>query len=133
MMKNKWYLYSKHLGQAEKSIDSAKIFKIPLKLLVDRPDFTGMSKQEFTALVADIRENGLCKPVLVTPASSYAESGGTFDINSHGKYRVVIGHNRCRALQLLGYRKVQCVIWDRPGIHNDCSKLTPISPVMDYQ
>ena len=26
MMKNKWYLYSKHLGQAEKSIDSAKIF-----------------------------------------------------------------------------------------------------------
>ena len=133
MVQSKWYRYGKNLREIEEEKTQVKIFKIPLKLLVDRPDFEGMSKQEFTGLLDSIREHGLLKSVVVTPASSTAEPGGTFHFDSHGKYRVVCGHNRCRAIQLLGYEEIDCVIWDKPGVHNNCTNLTPISPVMDYQ
>ena len=130
MPEEQWYKYGKHLGELERDGKSAKVFKLPLVNLVDEPDFVGMNKREFKALVASIREHGLLKPIVVTPCSSYAEPGGRFDINSHGKYRVVVGHNRCRAYMLLGFDTIECLIWDRPGIHNNCSKLTPIEPMV---
>ena len=133
MTEEQLYKYGKHLGEVESDEKPVRIFKMALADLVDQPDSDGMSKQEFTALVASIREHGLIKPVVITPCSSSAEPGGKFDFKSHGKFRVVVGHNRCRALQVLGYETVDCVIWDRPGIHCDCSGLKPISPLMDYQ
>ena len=128
MAQDKRFRYGKHLGEVLEIAAPVTVFKIPLPMLVDRPDSEGMNKQEFTGLVADIREKGLLNPIIVMPCASCAKPGGTFDIEHHGKYSVIAGHNRVRAYQLLGFDEIDCIIWDRPGVHCDCSQLKSIIP-----
>jgi ParB-like chromosome segregation protein Spo0J len=78
-----------------------EIKSILLEKLVGHPDNTNMqSKVTFRKLVRNIELTGLYEPLVVRPMSGEI-----------GNYQVINGHHRKRALEKLGYKECDCVVW----------------------
>jgi ParB-like chromosome segregation protein Spo0J len=68
------------------------------KLIAHRGNPNRMSKRNFARLVRNIERTGLYEPLVVR------RQGDCFQI--------INGHNRCKALQQLGYETVDAVVWN---------------------
>ena len=81
---------------------SNKIQAIALEKLKAHPaNPNRMSKSDFSKLVRNIKRSGLYEPIVVRPHPKRV-----------GDFQIINGHHRCRALEKLGYGKVDCVLWD---------------------
>jgi ParB-like chromosome segregation protein Spo0J len=65
-----------------------------------------MSKTNFKKLIRNIERTGRYEPLIVRPASP-AKRGEQL-----GFYQIINGHHRKRALQELGYKKADALIWN---------------------
>lgn len=78
------------------------IHKIELAQLDFHPDNPNrQSKANFAKLVRNIKRTGKYEPLVVRPSPENA-----------GRYQLINGEHRCRALAELGYKTADCVIWD---------------------
>jgi len=59
-----------------------------------------MSKGTFRKLVCNIKQTGLYEPIVVRA------------VGDEGKFEIINGHHRVRALRELGYEKADAVVWD---------------------
>ena len=81
---------------------SNKILSIVLDKLIVHPDNPNrMSRSNFAKLVRNIRHTGRYEPLIVRP---HPQRKGFFEI--------INGHHRCRALEVLGYKQAECIVWD---------------------
>ena len=120
MITEKWYRAGKEvfrinnekypLSQGQQP-DEIRI--IAMDKLVDDPDMPRMTEDNYAALIADIEQNGLIKPVLVRPCDC-----------KPGFYHIIIGHNRCRAMLKLNYDCAECIVWDKPA---SCKGKIPVT------
>jgi ParB/RepB/Spo0J family partition protein len=60
-----------------------------------------MSKDKFRKLIRNIERTGYIEPIVVRPHP-----------NKKGKYQIINGHHRVKALEKLGQKQADCVIWD---------------------
>jgi hypothetical protein len=77
---------------------------VELKInLLDDSDWNPnrMKDKEFNRLVKEIEESGMIDPLQVTPIED-------------GRYRIIGGHHRKKACQLLGYQTIPCVVLSDP-------------------
>lgn len=78
------------------------IQSIALDKLAVHPDNPNqMSKAGFNKLVRNIERTGLYEPLIVRP---HPKKSGCFEI--------INGHHRCKALEQLGCKKADCLVWD---------------------
>jgi ParB-like chromosome segregation protein Spo0J len=78
------------------------IQSIALDKLVFHPDNPNkQSKVIFTKLVRNIERTGRYEPLVVRPCLKKA-----------GRFQIINGHHRCRAIAQLGYETADCIIWD---------------------
>jgi hypothetical protein len=76
-----------------------RVSRVPIDKLFAHPDNANrMSKKMFAKLVRNIELTGRYEPIVVRP------KGESFEI--------INGHHRVKALQQLGYKTVDVVIWD---------------------
>jgi ParB-like chromosome segregation protein Spo0J len=79
-----------------------RISSIVIENLVPHPDNPNrMSKKKFTKLVYNIERTGYYEPLVVRP---YPDKTGIFQI--------INGHYRWKALQQLGYKTIDAIVWD---------------------
>jgi ParB family chromosome partitioning protein len=79
-----------------------QIQSIALDRLVAHPDNPNrMSKTNFKKLIRNIERTGRYEPLVVRPAPQQPDF-----------YQIINGHHRKRALQELGYKKADSIIWD---------------------
>ena len=75
---------------------------IAIKKLVPHPDNPNrQSKINFAKLVRNIERTGMYEPLVVRP---HPEKKGFFQL--------INGHHRCRALEQLGYKQANVIVWD---------------------
>lgn len=87
---------------------------IALDLLDDHPDNANRMGEELLAkLVAHIRDNGKYPPLIVRPHPQHA-----------GRYQILDGHHRAKALHQLGRTEACCEIWDVDDGQTDLLLLT---------
>jgi ParB/RepB/Spo0J family partition protein len=85
----------------EKKIGN-RISSIPLDKLIAHPDNPNrMSKTNFKKLIRNIERTGRYEPLIVRPSPQQP-----------GFYQIINGHHRKRALQKLGYKKADTLIWN---------------------
>ncbi|MGD0077902.1 MAG: ParB/RepB/Spo0J family partition protein [Sedimentisphaerales bacterium] len=81
---------------------SEQIKSIALSKLVAHPDNPNvMSGDKFRKLVHNIERTGLYEPIVVRPHPA-----------SEGKFQIINGHHRVQALEKLGRKEVNCVVWN---------------------
>jgi ParB-like chromosome segregation protein Spo0J len=68
------------------------------KLIAHPGNPNRMSKNKFARLVRNIERTGRYEPLVVRRQGDC--------------YQIISGHYRCRALQELGYKSVDAVVWD---------------------
>ncbi|MHC4074421.1 MAG: ParB/RepB/Spo0J family partition protein [Planctomycetota bacterium] len=79
-----------------------KVSPIAIEKLVAHPDNPNrMSKRNFARLVRNIERTGRYEPLVVRPCPRKA-----------GFFQIINGHQRCQALQELGYKTVDVIVWD---------------------
>jgi ParB/RepB/Spo0J family partition protein len=79
-----------------------KIKSIALSKLIAHPDNpNSMSDSTFRKLVRNIERTGLYEPIVVR---RHPEKEGSFQI--------INGHHRVKAIEQLGHKEADCVIWD---------------------
>jgi ParB/RepB/Spo0J family partition protein len=81
---------------------SEPIKSIALPKLLAHPDNPNvMSKATFRKLVRNIERTGLYEPIVVRP-------------HPHKKddFEIINGHHRVKALERLGHKEADCVVWD---------------------
>ncbi len=87
---------------------------IALDLLDDHPDNANRMGEELLAkLVAHIRDNGKYPPLIIRPHPQHA-----------GRYQILDGHHRAKALHQLGRTEACCEIWDVDDGETDLLLLT---------
>ena len=87
---------------------------IALDLLDDHPDNANRMGEELLAkLVAHIRDNGNYPPLIIRPHPQHA-----------GRYQILDGHHRAKALHQLGRTEACCEIWDVDDGQTDLLLLT---------
>lgn len=87
---------------------------IALDLLDDHPDNANrMGKDLLAKLVAHIRDNGKYPPLIIRPHPQHA-----------GRYQILDGHHRAKALHQLGRTEACCEIWDVDDGQTDLLLLT---------
>jgi ParB family chromosome partitioning protein len=87
---------------------------IPLDLLDDHPDNANRMGEDLLAkLVAHIRDNGNYPPLIIRPHPQHA-----------GRYQILDGHHRAKALHQLGRTEACCEIWDVDDGQTDLLLLT---------
>jgi len=75
---------------------------IALERLVEHPESVNVqSKVTFSKLVRHIERTGLYEPLVARPLRG-----------KNGHYQVINGHHRLKALEQLGYRECDCIVWD---------------------
>jgi ParB/RepB/Spo0J family partition protein len=75
---------------------------IPLEKLNAHPDNPNqMSRTNFAKLVRNIERTGRYEPLIVRPSP-----------DKEVYFQIINGHHRCHALQRLGYKSADCVVWD---------------------
>lgn len=78
------------------------IRSIGLARLIGHPDNPNkMSRSSFGKLVRNIERSGRYEPIVVRPHPV-----------KKGYFEIINGHHRCRALETIGYRQADCVVWD---------------------
>lgn len=78
------------------------IKSIPLSKLLAHPDNPNtMSKLTFGKLVRNIGRTGLYEPIVARPHPKKKE-----------KFQIINGHHRVKALENLGKKEANCVVWD---------------------
>jgi ParB/RepB/Spo0J family partition protein len=60
-----------------------------------------MSEEKFRKLVHNIERTGLYEPIIVRPHPK-----------KKGRFQIINGHHRIKALEQLGYKTADCVVWD---------------------
>lgn len=81
---------------------------IALNKLVAHPDNPNvMSDATFRKLVRNIERTGLYEPIVVRPHPDEKDHSATAD-----KFQIINGHHRVKALERLGRKEADCVIWD---------------------
>jgi ParB-like chromosome segregation protein Spo0J len=76
-----------------------RIVSIPVdRLIAHRGSPNRMSKRNFARLVRNIERTGLYEPLVVRRQSDC--------------FQIINGHNRCKALQQLGYETVDALVWE---------------------
>ena len=81
---------------------------IALNKLVAHPDNpNSMSEVTFRKLVRNIERTGLYEPIVVRRHPDKEGSFATAD-----KFQIINGHHRVKALEQLGYKEADCVVWD---------------------
>ncbi|MCH7848196.1 MAG: ParB N-terminal domain-containing protein [Planctomycetes bacterium] len=87
---------------------------IALDLLDDHPDNANrMGEDVLAKLVAHIRDNGKYPPLIIRPHPQHA-----------GRYQILDGHHRAKALHQLGRTEACCEIWDVDEAQTDLLLLT---------
>ena len=87
---------------------------IALDLLDDHPDNANRMGEDLLAkLVAHIRDDGKYPPLIVRPHPQHA-----------GRYQILDGHHRAKALHQLGRNEACCEIWDVDDGQTDLLLLT---------
>ncbi len=87
---------------------------IPLDLLDNHPDNANRMGEDLLAkLVAHIRDTGNYPPLIVRPHPQHA-----------GRYQILDGHHRAKALHQLGRMEACCEIWDVDEVQSDLLLLT---------
>ena len=71
-----------------------------------------MSEGDFRKLKGHIERTGRYEPIVVR------KFGGD------GEYQIINGHHRCRALGELGYKRVDCIVWDVDDKETDILLMT---------
>jgi ParB/RepB/Spo0J family partition protein len=80
----------------------SKIQSISLSKLVAHPDNPNvMSGEKFRKLVRNIEGTGLYEPIIVRPHPA-----------NDGNFQIINGHHRVKALEKLGKKEANCVVWD---------------------
>ena len=81
---------------------ASSIQSIPLDKLIAHPDNPNQqSKVNFGKLVRNIERSGRYEPLVVKPCPT-----------SGGRFQIINGEHRCRALAKLGYKTADCIVWD---------------------
>jgi hypothetical protein len=81
---------------------------IVLSRLIAHPDNPNvMSEATFRKLVRNIERTGLYEPIVVRPHPNKKDHSATAD-----KFQIINGHNRVAALEQLGRKEADCVVWD---------------------
>ena len=76
--------------------------RIAVERLFEHPESVNVqSRVTFAKLVRHIERTGLYEPLVVRPLRGKDEC-----------YQVINGHHRLKALEQLGYRECDCIIWD---------------------
>ena len=87
---------------------------IALDLLDDHPDNANRMGEDLLAkLVAHIRDNGKYPPLIIRPHPQHG-----------GRYQILDGHHRAKALHQLGKTQASCEIWDVDDGQTDLLLLT---------
>ena len=85
-----------------------KIKSIALSKLLAHPDNPNvMSDATFRKLVRNIERTGLYEPIVVRPHPEKKDHSATAD-----KFQIINGHHRVKALEQLGHKEADCVVWD---------------------
>ncbi len=85
-----------------------KIKSIALSKLLAHPDNPNvMSDATFRKLVRNIERTGLYEPIVVRPHPEKKDHSATAD-----KFQIINGHHRVKALERLGRKEADCVVWD---------------------
>jgi len=71
------------------------------KLIAHPANPNVMGKEKFNKLVANIERTGLYEPIVVRPHPKKKDC-----------FEIINGHHRVKALEELGKRKADCVVWD---------------------
>ncbi|MGD1042851.1 MAG: ParB/RepB/Spo0J family partition protein [Sedimentisphaerales bacterium] len=86
----------------------SKIKSIALSKLLAHPDNPNvMSDATFRKLVRNIKRTGLYEPIVVRPHPDEKDHSATAD-----KFEIINGHHRVKALEQLGCKEADCVVWD---------------------
>ena len=81
---------------------SDKLQSMPLENLFAHPDNPNhMGSDKFNKLVRNIKATGKYEPVIVRPHPEKA-----------GRFQIINGHHRIRALAKLGRKNAHCIVWD---------------------
>ena len=87
---------------------SEPIKSIALSKLTAHPDNPNvMSEATFRKLVRNIERTGLYEPIVVRPHPDKKDHSATAD-----KFEIINGHHRVKALEQLGRKEADCVVWD---------------------
>jgi len=79
-----------------------KIKSIPIRKLIGHPDNpNAMSKAKFRKLLKNIEMTGLYEPITVRPHPDKKDC-----------FQIINGHQRLRAIEKLGEKRANCIIWD---------------------
>ncbi len=79
-----------------------KVKTIEMEKLIDHPENANRQKKFiFDKLVGNIQKTGRYQPLIVRPAPK-----------KKGKFQIINGHHRKRALQKIGRKKADCIIWN---------------------
>ena len=86
----------------------SKIKSIALSKLLAHPDNPNvMSDATFRKLVRNIERTGLYEPIVVRPHPDEKDHSATAD-----KFEIINGHHRVKALERLGRKEADCIVWD---------------------
>ena len=81
---------------------NSQLSVIAISKLLAHPDNPNvMSGDKFRKLVRNIERTGLYEPIIVRPHPE-----------SEGKFQIINGHHRVQALEKLGRKEANCVVWD---------------------
>jgi ParB-like chromosome segregation protein Spo0J len=84
------------------------IKKIALSKLIAHPENPNvMSEATFRKLIRNIERTGLYEPIVVRPHPKEKDHSATAD-----KFQIINGHHRVKALEQLGHKEADCVVWD---------------------
>lgn len=81
---------------------NSQLSVIAINNLVAHPDNPNvMSGDKFRKLVRNIERTSLYEPIIVRPHPQ-----------DEGKYQIINGHHRVKALEKLGKKEANCLVWD---------------------
>ena len=82
--------------------NNSRICRIELEKLLDHPDNPNqMSKDNFNKLVRNIEYTGCYEPLIIRPHPNQANY-----------YQIINGHHRKKAIEKLGFKIADCIIWN---------------------
>jgi ParB/RepB/Spo0J family partition protein len=96
------------------TVTSGEVRALTIDSLTEHPDNPNvMSASAFGKLVRNIENTGLYEPVVVRPSP-----------NTPGKFQIINGHHRVRALRKLNSATVNAVVWDIDDEQTDILLMT---------
>lgn len=89
-------------------MNDSELIVVAINKLVAHPDNPNvMSGDKFRKLVRNIQRTGLYEPIVVRPHPQDKGKSATAD-----KFQIINGHHRVQALEKLGRKEANCIVWD---------------------